>query len=250
MRQRKCAFCAADAVERGGEHVWDDWINKALPKTTYRARRRSQDSPLVEYDTDSQNLKLPVVCADCNHGWMSILSSQVKERFGRAMLDGEPFSLGAKDAAILIAFTFMKAVVTDHLLLDHEPFFTRAARERFRTSRAIPPLIKGWFAEFYGVARMSTKNGLSIIGSSEPGPLYGIEFLSFTYVVGKLTLQLLAPRWKSLSHRGRRLISLNPNVYWEQAVILFWPHPGEFLSWPPEKRFGDDMIDTFIESVQ
>jgi len=86
MRQRKCAFCAADAVERGGEHVWDDWINKALPKTTYRARRRSQDSPLVEYDTDSLNLKLPVVCADCNHGWMSILSSQVKERFGRAML--------------------------------------------------------------------------------------------------------------------------------------------------------------------
>jgi len=104
--------------------------------------------------------------------------------------------------------------------------------------------------EYFKLSSQRTLRTCHVIGSSEPGPLYGIEFLSFTYVVGKLTLQLLAPRWKSLSHRGRPLISLNPNVYWEQAVILFWPHPGEFLSWPPEKRFGDDMIDTFIESVQ
>lgn len=69
----------------------------------------------------------------------------MKERFGRAMLDGEPFSLGARDAAILAAFTFMKAVVTNHLIGNHdgtEPFFTRAARERFRTSLVLAPLLK------------------------------------------------------------------------------------------------------------
>jgi hypothetical protein len=65
---------------------------------------------------------------------MSVLSLKVKDRFGQAMLEGEPFSLGLKDASVLAAFTFMKAVVTNHLSDKYEPFFTRAARERFRTS--------------------------------------------------------------------------------------------------------------------
>jgi hypothetical protein len=145
-----CAFCPADAVERGGEHVWDNWINKALPETWYHARKQySLDSPLIEYDTKSLNEQLPVVCEACNSGWMSELSRKVKDRFAPAMLDGEPFSLGARDGAILAAFTFLKAVVTNHCTVEqYEPFFTRAARERFRTSLEVPPLTKMWFAAF------------------------------------------------------------------------------------------------------
>jgi hypothetical protein len=245
-----CAFCPADAVEKGGEHIWDDWINDALPPTKYRSRKRyTLKSPLIESDTDSLNEKLPVVCAGCNNGWMSVLSDRVRERFGRSMLEGEPFSLGARDGAILIAFTFMKAVVTNHLIGTHdvaEPFFTRGARERFRTSLAVPPALKGWFAAFQGESRMSTRNNLSIVSTSEPGPLYGIEFCSFTYLVGHLALQLLAPRWKRVGHRGRPLLSLIPHSHWEQATVHFWPHSGGFLSWPPEKYFADDSIQGFI----
>jgi len=244
-----CAFCPVAAVETGGEHVWDAWLNKALPETRYRARRQhSVNSPVVEYDTDSLNLKLPVVCDECNHTWMSALSLKVKDRFGRAMLDGEPFSLGAKDAAILAAFTFMKAVVTNHLTVDeYEPFFTRAARERFRTSLAIPTLTKMWFAAFQGESRMSTRSNFNIVSANAPGPLYGIEFGSFSYVVGKLAFQLLAPRWKRIDQRARPLVSLTPNAFWESAVTLFWPHRGDLLFWPPSKKLGDDMIQEFIE---
>ncbi len=93
---------------------------------------------------------------------------------------------------------------------------------------------------------MSTRNNLSTISTSEPGPLYGMEFCSFSYVVGKLALQLLAPRWKRIEHRGRPLISLTPNAGWDHAGILFWPHGGSFLSWPPPEYIGDDMIQHFI----
>jgi hypothetical protein len=245
---RKCAFCPADAVETGGEHMWDGWINKALPETRYRARKQySLDSPLIEYDADSLNEKLPVVCAGCNNGWMSALSLKVKDRFGRAMLDDEPFSLGARDAAILAAFTFMKAVVVNYIESNYEPFFTRAARERFRHSLTLPPTLKMWFAAFRGEARMSTKSNFGIDSAMEPGPLYGMEFGSFTYVVGRLALQLLSPRWKNIHHRGKPLPSLTPNAYWEQASTLFWPHSGGLLSWPPEKYFGDDTIQGFIQ---
>src|SRR4029077_2787518 len=123
---RQCAFCPADAVESGGEHVWDAWLKKALPKARYRALKiYSLDSAPIVCDADSLNEKLPVVCNDCNHGWMSALSLKVKDGFARVMLDGEPFSLGAKDAAVLAAFTFMKAVVTNYVESNYEPFFTR-----------------------------------------------------------------------------------------------------------------------------
>jgi hypothetical protein len=243
----KCAFCPTDAVEKGGEHVWDEWINKALPETRYRARKRySLDSPLIEYDTDSLNERLPVVCTGCNNGWMSALSLRVKNCFGRAMLDGEPFSLGARDAAILAAFTFLKAVATNHMI-DDEPFFTRAARERFRTSLTLPPMLKMWFAAFQGKYRMSTKSDFGIVSTSEPGALYGMEFGSYSCVIGQLVVQLLAPRWKHLSDRSKPLLSLTPNAYWQQATVLFWPHSGGLLSWPPEKYLGENTIQRFIQ---
>jgi hypothetical protein len=247
--RRRCAFCPADAVETGGEHIWDAWLNRALPETRYHARKQyTINSPVIQYDTDSLNEKLPVVCSKCNHGWMSVLSLKVKDRFGRTMLDGEPFSLGARDAVILAAFTFMKAAVTNHLTVhEYEPFFTRAAREKFRTSLTVPPMVKMWFAAFQGKARISTRSNFNIASASTLGPLYGMEFGSFSYVAGKLALQLLAPRWKRIDHRGNPLVSLTPHAFWDPAVTLFWPHSGEFLSWPPSKHFDDDMIQEFIE---
>jgi hypothetical protein len=244
---KNCAFCRNDAVERGGEHIWDDWLNKALPETAYRARKRdSLESPLIEYDTNSLSEKLPVVCRECNNGWMGALTSKTKDVFSRAILDGEPFSLGVRDAALLAAFTFMKAVVTNHTI-DDEPFFTRAARENFRTSLIIPPSVKAWLAAYEGEFKMSAKSNLSIVSTSGPGPLYGMEFCSFTYVVGKLALQLLAPRWKHIKNRGRQLLSLTPHVHWNQAAILFWPYHGDIIFWPPAKYIRDDTIQAFID---
>ena len=243
---KKCAFCDAEAVEKGGEHIWDDWLNKELPKGRYHATKRlTIDSPVIRYTATSLNEKLPVVCEKCNSGWMSALTNKTKETFSRAMLKGEPFSLGARDAALLAAFTFMKAVVTNHSI-DDDVFFTRAERERLRTSLAVPPLVKMWFAAYQGAARFSTKNNLGIISPNEPGPFYGMEFCSSSYVVGKLALQLLAPRWKDIRDKGKPRLTLSPNVYWQLAAIQFWPHNGTILSWPPEKYLGDNVIEAFI----
>ena len=36
-------------------------------------------------------------------------------------------------------------------------------------------------------------------------------------------------------------------LYWQPAIILFRPHSGGFISWPPAKYLGDGTIKTFIE---
>jgi hypothetical protein len=248
-----CAFCPRDAVEKGGEHIWENWINKELPPVLYISRKRyTKDSPTIESTTDSVSEKLPVVCSPCNNGWMSTLSLKVKDRFSRAMLNGEPFSLGARDAAVLAAFTFMKAAVTNHFTSychGAEPFFTRAARERFRISLRLPPSVQVWVGAFESEWFLKTYNRLSVV-SPDGGPIYGMQFCSFTYIVGKLTLQLLAPGWKNIGDRWKPLVCLNPPARWKQADVLFWPHTGTFLSWPPSKYIGDDLIEEYINRFQ
>ena len=244
-----CAFCPADAVEKGGEHIWDGWIDKAQPKNSlYRASKRyAINSPTIEYDTASIDEKLPVVCEHCNSGWMSVLTNKIKQNFSHAILDGEPFTLDVRGAALLSAFSFMKAVVTNHALPD-EPFFTRGAREKFRESLEIPSPTQCWFAAYQGEFQFSTKNSMSIFGQNDPNsPICGMEFCSHSYVVGKLALQLLAPRWKYIHHRGRSLLLVDPAAIWRPAAVRFWPHDGTAISWPPPKYLGNNTIQLFIK---
>jgi hypothetical protein len=48
----KCAFCNGEAVDHGGEHLWDNWLNKELPKKTrFNAKKRlSMDSAPIEFE--------------------------------------------------------------------------------------------------------------------------------------------------------------------------------------------------------
>jgi hypothetical protein len=250
---RKCAFCPADAVDKGGEHIWEDWLNKELPATKYHAYKQRGAGEIIEYDSHRINEKLPSVCTPCNNGWMSDLAAKTKLVFERAILHGEPFTLGPRDAALLAAFSFMKAVVTAHAIEadGYESFFSRAVRERFRVSLEVPPPTKIWLFAFQGIARFSTKNNLGVINTvdsvGKPSPINGHEFCSHTYVAGKLGLQLLGVRWKEMRNRGRQLFSLKPSAYWDQTAILFWPCLGSTVSWPPPKYIGDDLIKTLIE---
>jgi hypothetical protein len=171
----------------------------------------------------------------------------VKQSFSQTILDGQPFTLDSRGAALLAAFSFMKAVVTNHALPD-EPFFTRAARERFRVSLVIPPWIQCWLAAYQGESRFSTKNSMSIFGQNNPdSPIFGMEFCSHSYVVGKLVLQLLAPRWKRVYDRGKGLLMVSPAATWSAAATRFWPNDGIAVSWPPPKYIGNDAIEIFIK---
>jgi hypothetical protein len=245
---KQCAFCPAEAVKRGGEHIWDDWLNRALPTKKFRVKQRlSPADPFREYDAAILKEKLPTVCEKCNNTWMSDITERVKQNFQDAIINGATLALPARDIALLSAFTFMKAVVAGHAIPGAEPFFTRAARERFRQSLAVPPHVQMWIAAYQGRYRYSGKCNAGILVATDDGPYEGIEFFAFTYVVGHLVLQLLAPRWKDVRHRASHLPIPDPLPNWNTAVIGFWPDDGAPGSWPPPKYIGDDTIEQFID---
>ncbi len=232
--------------------MWDDWLNKELPKKTrFNAKRlRSIDSPSIEFVQVGLKEKIPSVCVECNGGWMSALTGRVKERFSPSILEGAPFSLDAKDAALLAAFTLMKGIVQNYYYGKDEPFFTRAASERLRKSLTIPRSVKMWVAAYYGSSRYAFHSTFHTVTVRTPSPLEGMEFFSYTYIDGNLALQLLAPRWKDIRHRSRPLLTLTPDIRWKPAASQFWPFQGDTISWPPQKHLNDSVIQRFIDRFQ
>jgi hypothetical protein len=148
--KRKCAFCDNDA--ESGEHLWDDWINKRLPKKTKfnSSKRLAIGSDPIKFVSSGLNEKIPVVCTPCNSGWMSEITSQIRQRFSETILSQEPTSLAAKDAALLAAFAFMKAAVKDYCYSGDDTFFSAALRSRFKDSLSVPPSTRMWIAAYEG----------------------------------------------------------------------------------------------------
>src|SRR5690348_12898588 len=129
-----CAFCDNDAVEHGGEHIWDDWLNDWLPTSMHIFNYSSAHQGTKRtYKKRQLEEKLPVVCRDCNCGWMSQLTKRIKTLVQYVIRDGAKICLLPEGISLIAAFTFMKAICADHAICeDREPFFTRATRERLR----------------------------------------------------------------------------------------------------------------------
>jgi hypothetical protein len=246
---KKCAFCPQDAVEHGGEHIWDNWQNESFPVIKGRIRYTHTSGKSREYDTYKADEKLPVVCHDCNTRWMSQITKMVKVGFESAIVHGSPLCILPSGIVLLAAFTFMKAAVAaSDLAQDDEAFFTRAQRESLRTSLAVPEVgVRMWIGTFKGQALYSRRFVPAILSSEAP-QLRGVEYFTFTYLTGHLLLQLLAGRFKYVHNRGRGLLPmLRPDAYWDQACIQFWPPTNiSGITWPPPKYFEDQGLKDFI----
>jgi hypothetical protein len=246
---KRCVFCPTEAEKLSGEHIWDAWLNKKLPTKGYSVRKKlALDAPFREYPQKALNEKLSVVCEKCNNTWMSDIANQIRKGFADAIVDGSQVSILPSGRALLAAFTLLKAVVADSATqaAKDELFFSTAARNRFRTSFAIPPAVQMWIGSFYGERRYGGRliSGILTPVPGKSGPLFGIEFFTVTYVVGHLVLQLLAPRWKDVRLRGRPLFLIKPDVIWDSASVRFWPDDGSPIEWPL-KHLNDDALKLF-----
>jgi hypothetical protein len=244
---KTCAFCPTEAAKLSGEHIWDDWLNRALPTKRFRVKqRRSTIEPFREYDAAKLNEKLTVVCEECNHNWMSDLTDRVKRSFSNMIINGTQTSLQRKDISLIAAYAFMKSVVADHATPKGDSFYAKAVRERFRETQVVPTNIQMWLAAYQGIHRFGGKFNTAFLTPNEPSPITEIEFYSFTYVIGHLVLQTLGARWVQIEQRGKPVPLLQPNFYWDPAVVRFWPNVPPPVAWPPAKYLGDDTIDNFI----
>lgn len=249
-RAKACAFCGNDAVELSGEHIFSAWIDRLFDSAGYNWHFTDPDSrETIAWSQKNLNQKLKVVCAKCNNEWMSDLENDIaKPALTNMIRDGDPEILASKSQVSLATFAFKSAVVANHANLNGEPFFTPAARNRFRSSLELPPGVQMWVSAFQGIYKRSgVFNSYYLVPNSPAKPWCDLEFYVFTFVAGHLAFQVLASKWSKLIRKGEPLPVFAQYPEWDVAAIPFWPRDNRPVSWPPPAYLSNDSVHEFIQ---
>lgn len=251
---RVCAFCPAPATPLAEEHLWSAWIGRLFPGQSFSWRTVDPETfTVTSGHMKSLDLKAEAVCGSCNHGWMSVLETEIQPLLSGVIRDGDSMYFSRRDRNKLAAFAVKNAIIANCLNPAREPFFTRAARERFRTSRQIPPSVYVWFAGLStpiltGVY-LGYVLGLQIAANDRVWD--DLEIYVYTFAVGHLVIQLCALRFADIFNRAKplpRILSQKP--FWNDYAIQSWPNSGETIRWPPEKYLSEELLSKFARRWQ
>ncbi len=240
-----CIFCQQSG-KLTLEHLWSDWIGVLLgEREEYTVQRKRPTGELIEWKTIGLNHVATVVCGKCNNGWMSDLEAEAQPMLSPIIKFGVPISFLPAGIAILAAFAFKSAIISDHTYRERKPFFPVSDRVRFMKTLQIPDGVQMWIAssgsdQFNGVFHSFTFE----VGSHQ-GPLHSAKFFSFTWSAGYLVLQVLAPRWRKNRRRYKTLPILTPDEKWDPASIRFWPNDGRPITWDPASDLSGNSLDVF-----
>jgi hypothetical protein len=243
----KCAFCH-DEAKLSGEHVWSDWMNRVLPAIPYQFTRENETGEPDRWKTRSLNQKLPVVCENCNNGWMSDLENLHARPAMKDLITSDKGTLLSPERLRSIAiFAFKSAVIVDHALVpnpkfrDREPFFSADSRTAFRQSLVIPAGVQMWLGAFkeegHGILR-------ALYHASPPEVEHGFESYVLTYGVGFVLFQVVVTRWLGIGVPGFRP-SVRQSRVWNKFTLPLWPSDGRSALWPPDKQFTLRTVSQF-----
>jgi hypothetical protein len=237
------------------EHLWSAWLDDILGppspnRYTFRKLEHDGDNRHVirVWRTPTLNLTANVACGHCNSGWMSDVENQHAKPTIKDMVSrGSPVSLLPRGTSSIAVFTFLKAVVADHMNGTRHPFFRPSVRHRFATDLMIPNGVQIWLGSFRGHA---ARRGLLNTRYLQPrrGSLTGFEFYVFTYVINFVALQLVASRWTKPARRKADPPRLTTQAQiWDDAATEIWPSDGMAVIWPLPHALTDQSFDGFCD---
>jgi hypothetical protein len=242
---RPCAFCPQDA--NNDEHVFDDWLNREDGRTIKRRYANIQTGRggvvLRTYRSRAINVTRPVVCSDCNNGWMSDITHASRNILLGFIRYERPATLLPLGILTVAQLAFLKASVIDYA--DKSGFFSPRARTTFRLTLRPPDGTQVWMARFR--SRLAMANHSHLDGMTfRSGVFKGFEIAVYTYVIGLFALQLTCPTWRKRSKRKGPTPFITQAAIWDRAAIPIWPHV-HAATWPPAQYITDDLLDTFRE---
>lgn len=222
-----CIFCTNPPNSK--EDLFPRWILERLKTRELLFRRVGDGEPEI---TESQEVRIPCVCATCNNGWMSRLEVKCKHLIGFLLEDGA-LTLDLDQQKFLAEWALKMAMVND-AYEKHDRFFTDAERHAFKNeNRAIPHGTGIWATRFDG-RTLSSIGSIFKLGLANRSGL--VEGHVYTVTVGHLSLQVLSLHEKGDQGITRVNVAASP-LKWDEILIRIWPPPGnkkETRGWPPK----------------
>ena len=259
----QCIFCGPPKPPNrmSDEHFWSDWMGDLLPKGNRVTLTRQifswahhttpREASGAQRQQRLSSKKFPVVCRNCNSGWMSRLEDQVRP-FLEPMIQGRFAALNADRQRLLAEWLALKTFVFDYERMERGPHFviqTQAERTAFMTHGQMPPGFRAWIG--YGVGdewavRASRARALSLTLPTPLPPDFdptGIpkNVHSITWGVGNLRVFITS--------------TVDSNVYrglgWTiPSFIRLWPAGTPDFIWPPRLIVSDGEMLRLTDALQ
>jgi hypothetical protein len=239
---RACVWCHRRPVSP--EHVWPDWLSRALPDPGSLAHVRSrEDMAELVHHAPPFTTKVKRVCGTCNTGWMSQLEEEVKP-IALPLIQGQPHKLEARQQrtlafwAIKTGMMFQFATPPPWFIPDlhfDELYRSRGTRTPLANSQVQLAAYGGQrqFAGFF--AQPLAMTALNPDPRFPPGQGMVANAYGVTLSLNQLVLQYFAH-----SVQGIPRLRMIPRGF-EDVITVIWPSsPG--VRWPPSRWLGDGEL--------
>jgi hypothetical protein len=225
-----CAFCGYTGKKFAPEHWAPQWLSRELaPDIRAGVMHRIGDTPT--FGARLFEVRLPHVCDDCNHGWLSDLENQSKPHVLPFILGNAP-DPDKTDIRLVLRWCYFKAISLElGRPPEHRPTHDSSVYGAFKESR-VPPSPNCSLALGYRDITTTSpvflwwqSNGLDF-SASEPG-VPAVDGYHTTAVIGYLVIDVFGTG-----------LPVNLNVEHGEGFNVLWPL-GATFTWPPDKRFKD-----------
>jgi hypothetical protein len=244
--RRKCAFCFSSENKISGEHVWPNWIRKALRQPPTRVAFHRAGRPPREWRATDMGVRVNDICRPCNHGWMEHIES-VTQPILTPAIRGEETELGVSDLDRLAVWALKTAMVVDLMTKAPNSFFTDQERNALRTrAQLLPAEVLGvWMAAVEGVNHVASAIDYraQYVFTSNPGAIPSLGYC-VTLSVGHAAFQVFTIR----NFPDLRTVSRPfPEASWTAAQLQLFPQPVGGVRWPPPESLDPERYSAFID---
>ncbi len=253
-RSPPCIFC--DEPRSSAEHFWPEWMHTLLPRTPnpHHERWTVHQHPVRGEDRRGrtnaqggvQTIRIKVVCANCNRGWMSRLEERVKPIVSPLIL-GEPIALDHEQTTTIAKWVALKCIVAEHAARDCA-LTPEDDRKALRLQGTIPNYFRIYVANHDGneCAYVRHSHCLAFDGPKpKPELPTGIvkNVQTITFYLGRIFVHMNACRTDDFELESSVLI---PSLYNNSRI---WPPQHYEMVWPRNPIFSRKQVDSISLSL-
>jgi len=188
-------------------------------------------------------LKVKVVCAGCNNGWMSDLENRAKA-IVEPLIDETTTLIDSEGRLILAEWAVKTSMVFEALRSSGPYVFTEEERTLIRQSRGLPRFTTVWIAKCVGSSGpycSASDLGGTVVGSDVDASAY-VTTMAF----GPLAIQVLRASVPGADSAKSITADIRPGP-WNDVAIRVWP-TSRVAPWPPRVALaGDEGLEAFAE---
>lgn len=238
---RHCIFCGNPADSR--EHLLPNWLQGILPSDEPSVAWREVGGVKTSWETKRFSEKTKLVCAACNHGWMSRLENVAKEVLSPAITRSLlPYHLDLRAQWIAAQWAAKTGYVfqgqgQDLLIPAIRPIL-------LRMNGKPAPQVSVFLGSHYRALRdpgnsvyMQKPIQAQWEGSS-PETAQEFGYLSFLAVGGVSFL--------IVEHRFGEYIEVMLGEHTSKMFTKIWPSSARVAAWPPELLMDLELVEPFF----